>query len=169
MNKVIFCLIAPFLMITFFSCTEERDCSEGPDISEIDQQQLNQDVDAIDDYLQENDIDYSIDPSGLRYSIVEPGTGNTPTYCSSVLVDYEGRILGEDQTFDSGTDAQFRMSGGIITGWKFGLKLMNKGADYRLFIPSVLAYGEEGVVRSDSSVVIPPNANLEFRIRLNQY
>lgn len=172
MNKIIICLIIPALLFGLSSCVKERDCNAGPNVSDIDQQQLEEDIEAIETYLEENNIPYQTDASGIRYTVLEEGTGVPPNYCSSVVVDYEGRVLGETETFDTSnpsTGFTTAVNGNIIPGWKFGLVLMNRNADYRFYIPSQLAYGEEGRLAADSTYIIPPNANLEFRIRLNAY
>ena len=56
--------------------------------------------------------------------------------------------------------ATFPLSG-VIRGWTEGVQLMNVGGKYRFFVPSDLAYGEQGA--GDS---IAPNAVLVFEIEL---
>lgn len=168
--KKLFKLFPAFLaFIIIIACTDDRDCSEAPSIGGIDEQQLTQDIQEIEEYLEENNIEYDTDPSGVRYSVVESGTGSTPTFCSNINISYESRVLGEDTTFNFDSDADASMSGSIFLGWKFGIVNMNQGADYRFYVPSGLAYGEAGLMRQDSSFVIPPNTNIEFRIRLNRF
>lgn len=50
---------------------------------------------------------------------------------------------------------------GVIKGWTEGIQLMTKGAKYRFYIPSDLAYGDNG-----AGGVIPPGATLIFDIEL---
>ena len=157
-------LILSFL---FFACIEERDCNEKPNISGIDQQQLANDVQEIESYLESNNISYQTDASGVRLSTLEDGTGDVPDNCSIVVVDYEGRVLGSSSKFDTGIGTQFTLSSNnLIAGWKFGLYNMRNNGEYRLYIPSGLAYGDDTVKNAADSVIIPPNSNLEFRIRL---
>ena len=49
----------------------------------------------------------------------------------------------------------------MIPGWTEGLQLMSEGSEYRLFIPSELAYGSKG-----SGDKILPNATLIFDVKL---
>jgi len=49
----------------------------------------------------------------------------------------------------------------VIPGWTEGLMLMSPGSIYRLYIPSKLAYGKEGI-----QGVIPPYSTLIFMVEL---
>ena len=48
-----------------------------------------------------------------------------------------------------------------MQGWNPGIAGMKAGGRRRLWIPSELAYGAEGV-----SGIVPPNADLKFEIEL---
>jgi peptidylprolyl isomerase len=103
--------------------------------------------------------------SGLKYVIVEEGTGPAPKTGDLVKVHYTGTL--EDGTkFDSSVDRgepiEFILGRGqVIPGWDEGIGLMNVGGKARLIIPPDLAYGEQG-----AGGVIPPNATLNFDVEL---
>ncbi len=102
-------------------------------------------------------------PSGLQYSILQQGTGKSPTSKSKVSVNYEGRLLDGtvfDSSFARHEAVEFQVSQ-VIAGWTEGLQLMKEGAKYRFFIPAKLAYGEIGA--GDS---IGPNSTLIFDVEL---
>jgi FKBP-type peptidyl-prolyl cis-trans isomerase len=106
-------------------------------------------------------------PSGLRFIIRTPGTGEaTPQRGQEVTVQYEGRLLRDDTKFDSSYDRKqpFRFQVGIgqvIPGWDATLLEMKKGEKRTVIIPWWLAYGTQG-----APPVIPPKASLVFDIEL---
>jgi len=101
--------------------------------------------------------------SGLYYQIVDPGVGAVPKPTSNIRVNYAGKRISNDSTFDSNQSfngAQLNM-GGVIAGWTEGLSLIKSGGTIRLTIPSKLAYGCMA-----SGNVIPANSPLFFEIKL---
>jgi FKBP-type peptidyl-prolyl cis-trans isomerase len=101
--------------------------------------------------------------SGLQYEVITEGSGEKPLIADSVEVNYEGTLV-DGTIFDSsylrGESAEFDLYA-VIDGWAEGLMLMNAGSTYRLYIPSALAYGEEG-----AGDIIPPYATLIFKVEL---
>lgn len=125
-------------------------------------QQLQQDIAAIDGYLAANNIIALKDNSGLRYLIHRSGTGNQPTIDSCVTSNYQGKLLSSGQQFDKGTNISFPLIG-VIDGWKIGIPLLHEGDSATLFIPSGLGYGHYGYPPD-----IPGNANLIFHVAVNK-
>ncbi|MDR2485945.1 MAG: FKBP-type peptidyl-prolyl cis-trans isomerase [Treponema sp.] len=101
--------------------------------------------------------------SGLQYEVIIEGSGEKPQASDTVLVHYRG-TLTDGTVFDSSYDreepAQFPLYA-VIAGWTEGIQLMNEGACYRLYVPSGLAYGEQG-----AGSVIPPYSTLIFDVEL---
>lgn len=102
-------------------------------------------------------------PSGLQYQVLRKGEGPVPTASDKVKVHYTGSLIN-GQVFDSsverGTPAEFGVTQ-VIPGWVEALQLMPAGSKWRLFIPSALAYGEQGAGQS-----IEPNSTLIFDVEL---
>lgn len=94
--------------------------------------------------------------SGLKYIVLQNNVGGvTPTApTDTVIVNYRG-FLPSGKMFDSEASASFKLNN-VIAGFTEGLLMMKKGAKYRFFMPSNLAYGEAG------SSKIPGNSALVF-------
>jgi FKBP-type peptidyl-prolyl cis-trans isomerase len=116
---------------------------------------------------QDKDIVQS--PSGLCYQILDPGKGPPPKPGDTVKVNYTGRLL-DGTVFDTTLQArqpgatpepaEVQLGDGVIAGWTEGLQKIGKGGKIKLYIPSQLAYGDQG---RDG---IPPGAALVFDIDL---
>lgn len=101
-------------------------------------------------------------PSGLQYKILKEGKGEKPKATDSVLCHYRGTLLDGtefDSSYKRGEPLSFSLQG-VIAGWTEALQLMPVGSKWQLFIPSDLAYGEQG------GGPIPPNATLVFEVEL---
>lgn len=102
-------------------------------------------------------------PSGLQYKVVKEGKGRKPGKTDKVSCNYEGKFTN-GQIFDSsykrGVPAEFGVNQ-VIAGWTEALQLMGEGAEWELYIPYNLAYGENG-----ASGAIPPFATLIFKVEL---
>lgn len=104
--------------------------------------------------------------SGLQYKVLEAGEGDSPKETDIVKVTYEGKLL-DGKVFDStekhgGKPVEFPLNQ-VIPGWTEGVQLMKKGAKYEFYIPSDLAYGENGAPG------IEPNSTLIFTVELQDF
>ena len=102
-------------------------------------------------------------PSGLQYKVIVKGNGPQPTESSTVKVNYSGKLLNGkefDSSYKRGQPAEFPVNG-VIKGWTEALKMMHVGDKWDLFIPSDLAYGEQG-----AGGMIEPNSVLLFEVEL---
>ena len=100
--------------------------------------------------------------SGLQYEVLSTGDGATPTRDSTVRTHYHGTLVDGsvfDSSYERGQPAEFPV-GGVIAGWTEALQLMQAGSKWRLYVPSELAYGAQGVGS------IPPHSVLVFDIEL---
>jgi FKBP-type peptidyl-prolyl cis-trans isomerase len=97
--------------------------------------------------------------SGLQYKVLKPGEGPSPTATDTALVKYEGR-LRDGTVFDANEQTPMPV-GGVVPGFSEALQLMQKGGEYRIWIPSDLAYGE-----ASPGEQVPPNSLLIFDVTL---
>jgi FKBP-type peptidyl-prolyl cis-trans isomerase len=102
--------------------------------------------------------------SGLQYEVLTPGTGKVfPIATDNVTVHYKGTTIDGaefDSSYSRGEPTSFPLNR-VIPGWTEGVQLMTEGAKYRFFIPSELAYGQQGAGGS-----IAPNSTLIFDVEL---
>ena len=102
-------------------------------------------------------------PSGLQYKIIKKGTGKTPKATDTVETNYKGTLIDGrvfDSSYERGQSVTFPVNG-VIKGWTEALQLMKEGAKWELYIPSDLAYGEQG-----AGPLITPNSTLIFELEL---
>ncbi len=101
--------------------------------------------------------------SGLQYRIIKEGKGDSPKATDVVTTHYRGKLINGkefDNSYNRGEPVKFAVNG-VIPGWTEALQLMKPGAKWELFIPSKLAYGENGVGQ-----IIGPNSALVFEVEL---
>lgn len=100
-------------------------------------------------------------PSGLQYQVLKEGKGKKPLATDTVKAAYKGTLLNGtefDNSDKHGGPASLNL-GRVIPGWTEALQLMPVGSKWRLFIPSELAYGEQGGPGG-------PNSTLIFEVEL---
>jgi FKBP-type peptidyl-prolyl cis-trans isomerase len=120
---------------------------------------------AGDDFLAANKTKPGVQTtaSGLQYKVIKMGSGPKPTRDKTVSVHYRGTLI-DGTEFDSsikrGQPTEFGV-GQVIRGWTEGLQLMPVGSKFEFYIPSELAYGENG-----AGGQIGPNATLIFEVEL---
>lgn len=128
---------------------------------------------TLTDYFTKNNIKATRAPLGTYVEIIQPGTGkNIDTSVAVVRTYYTGRTM-EGVEFDSNTSkgkgdplnvnltTDMLLGMNVITGWKDGFSLVNKGTKAKFYIPSGLAYGA-----NPPSADIKPNSILVFDIEI---
>ncbi len=138
--------------LTFFAC---KDKSLSPE------EQLQEDIAKIEQYLKDKGLTAKSTASGLHYIITQEGTGSNPTLQSTVTVKYKGYFL-DGSVFDETTGSKtiaFKLTN-VITGWQECIPLLKAGGKGTFLIPSALCYGPDG------NGSIPPNTPLAFDVEL---
>lgn len=107
---------------------------------------------------------YKTTKSGLKYIVIEEGTGPVPDSGDIITLNYSG-FLTDGKKFDSSVERGEPISypykiQSMVAGWQEATAMMNKGSKYRLLIPPKLAYGERAMGK------IPANATLMFDVEM---
>lgn len=97
--------------------------------------------------------------SGLQYKVLTPGKGAKPTDADIALITYVGKLT-DGTEFDKSQQPTPMPVAGVVPGFSEGLKLMQKGGKYRLWIKPELGYGAK------ATGPIPANSVLEFEVGL---
>lgn len=142
----------------FFTEMEERQKVEAAKMGEVNAK-------AGENFLAENAKrpEVKTTATGLQYEIVKEGDGPTPNRGDRVTVHYTGKLIDGtvfDSSVERGEPATFGVTQ-VIPGWVEALQMMKTGSQWRLYIPSKLAYGPNG-----AGGVIGPNATLIFDVEL---
>ena len=114
-------------------------------------------------------------PRGVDVDTIAAGTGPMPKDGDVLFIEYKGKLAADGTVFDESRDIPLPVEGifpkgtpfpieegATIPGFFEGLKQMQKGGKYVLFIPADKAYGAE----PPQGAPIPPNADLEFEIEV---
>ncbi|MEO5802234.1 MAG: FKBP-type peptidyl-prolyl cis-trans isomerase [Verrucomicrobiota bacterium] len=99
----------------------------------------------------------------LQYKVITEGKGAIPKATDRVSAQYRGTFIDGkefDNSYKRGQPFEAAVTGEVIKGWTEALLLMPVGSKWELYIPSELAYGEQG--RGS----ITPNAVLIFELEL---
>ncbi|MFH0893179.1 MAG: FKBP-type peptidyl-prolyl cis-trans isomerase [Bacteroidota bacterium] len=106
-----------------------------------------------------NGKDTLVTPSGLKYILIEAGSGAKAGYSRKVSVHYTGYFL-DGKIFDSsverGEPIAFQLGmGQVIKGWDEGIALLKVGGIARLIIPPMLGYGlkDKGPIPGNSTLI----------------
>lgn len=103
-------------------------------------------------FLEENQKKEGIKvtPSGLQYKVVKEGNGAKPTLTDRIRFHYVVKNIAGETLDDShrlpkpvGTSLH-----ALMKGWQEGLQMMKEGSVYEFYVPSNLAYGEQGAGRN---------------------
>lgn len=142
----------------YFTAMEERQREAAATMAKVN-------AEAGEKFLKENGGRENVvtTASGLQYEVIKEGTGAQPQAGDDVTVHYTGKLIDGtvfDSSVERGAPATFGVTQ-VIPGWVEALQMMKEGAQWRLYIPSALAYGPNG-----AGGIIGPNATLIFDVEL---
>lgn len=124
------------------------------------QASIQKDDKIIADYLNAHNIKAEKSEWGIYIERLSPGQGPKPNFGQYSNVHYVGKHLN-GEVFDEGTmPVQIGVSQ-VVFGFMEGVSQLSKGEKARVYIPSALAYGEQG-----SPPKIQPNEVLIFELEV---
>lgn len=124
----------------FFACNDDDD-------EPVDQFQI--ELNTIDNYLQQNGIQVSIDPAtSIRYEIQDFGTGIQFYTADSIRLDITEQNLESGIIYRQESNAVVNQ---LPAGTAQALRNISEGGTITAYIPSLFAYGNNG------SEGVPPN------------
>jgi FKBP-type peptidyl-prolyl cis-trans isomerase FkpA len=158
-------LICSLLSVVFLSSCVKDQCGY------VDKQIVANDTEIayMQNYFTTNNItNLTQHPSGVFYTITNPGTGASPNLCSSILVNYEAYRFGYASSFNSYTDPAGIgfVLGSLITGVQKVTPLLKAGGQITMYIPPSLAYGFEPQSDQNGTVILPANSYIKFVMSL---
>jgi FKBP-type peptidyl-prolyl cis-trans isomerase FkpA len=104
---------------------------------------------------------HSVRQRTVQVVTVKAGSGPTVQPQDGVLINYEGRLT-DGKVFDSsaGKGPVPLLANQVIPGFSEALARMQEGGQYKIHIPSKLAYG----ATPPPGAPIPPNADLDYDV-----
>ncbi len=124
-------------------------------------------IKALEAYTKGKGIKTQKTKNGVLVELQQEGTGQKADSGYQASVMYKGYFTDEKRkSFDSNNEATSTHkdplqvvigAGGVIPGWDEALRLFAKGSKGRIFVPALMAYGDQG-----SAPVIKPFENLVF-------
>lgn len=160
-------LFIPILILLIFSgCQNKPDSRSSSqtrteaELIDLNKSLITQDRAVIADYIGKSDRTFSETNTGLWYSVLSEGKGDTVNTGDDVTYDYECTLLNGTMCY-SGSQTIRVGYAQAESGVTEGLKLMQEGSDFLFIIPPYLAYGHTG-----DGDRIPGRAILVYRIRV---
>ena len=116
-------------------------------------------------YLQKNSLTgFTKTPSGVYYKIANPGTGSPITVDSTIIAEYnlrllDGKVIETATTTNPYTSPLFRQ----INAWKEIVPLIKQGGSVRIITPYTQAYGNAEAVLVGKA----PFLQMDFDLKVN--
>lgn len=161
MKRIMFMILLPIL---FSSCVKDRCIYNDPSVTASTSE-----IEYMQSYFASQGITNLIQhPSGVFYTINNPGSGTTPDLCSTILINYNAYRFGYGNPFDSFNEPSGIpfVLGSLIVGVKKVLPLIKPGGSITMYISPTLAYGNQDIKNTSGAVILPANSYIKFDVSL---
>jgi hypothetical protein len=154
------------LMLLTIGCLNKPDTkstsqpSAQPDLIELNRSYVNKDREIISDYIAGSSLHFSETKTGLWYSMIAQGAGETIKPGDNVIFNYECTLINGDPCYNGSRTLRVGYAD-AESGVTEGLQMMKQGSDFLFIIPPYLAYGITGDGKK-----IPGRSILLYRIRI---
>jgi FKBP-type peptidyl-prolyl cis-trans isomerases 1 len=157
MRNTVWCLIG-FIFLSGGCLKDNNRCEPNGSVAPASE------VQAVQDYLSGAGITATKHSSGLFYNTISNGDGIAPNVCSSIKVDFTGKLTNGTEV-ERGEDIHINLKF-LVPGWQIGMPLIKPGGRIKLFVPPSLGYGSAGKKDSSGNVIIPSNSIVIYDIHL---
>lgn len=124
------------------------------------QASIEKDDKLIEDYLKAHNIQAEKNEWGIYIERLAPGQGPKPAFGQYSTIRYKGMHMSGEVFDQNVMPVQIGVSQ-VVFGFMEGVSQLSKGEKARIYIPSLLAYGEQG-----NPPKIKPNENLIFEVEV---
>ena len=161
------------LLLPLFSCEEKPVKQPTPNLSKNEMKSsmetanrylLNEEEEDIANYIQRHGLEMTSTGTGLRYQILQQGSGQKIAKGEKVTLEYEVGSIAGDRFYSSENDGLKTFvvgEGGVESGLDEAMAYLHRGDVAKLIIPFHLAYGLHG---DDNR--IPEYATLVYSIKI---
>jgi len=161
------------LLLPLFSCEEKPVKQPTPNLSKNEMKSsmetanrylLNEEEEDIANYIQRHGLEMTSTGTGLRYQILQQGSGQKIEKGEKVTLEYEVGSIAGDRFYSSENDGLKTFvvgEGGVESGLDEAMAYLHRGDMAKLIIPFHLAYGLHGDDKR-----IPEYATLVYTIRI---
>lgn len=148
-------VIALLSTMVFAACIKNNTIPTTPACVNVS---ASSDEPAIKAYTNADTIAYTRDTSLVYYHVFDSGAGNAAN--STIFFTYKASLIN-DSTVSQSTTVLSSPVINLIAGFQYMRRLYKKGAHIKMLIPSIWAYGCQGVLNG-STYLIPPNSVLVY-------
>lgn len=160
-----------FLLLSFIACnriSERNNASSKPgkdEMADLNKYLIQKDKERIESYIERKNLKMKQTTSGMWYTILNAGTGNSFDNGSTLIIEYDCSLLDGTPCYSSSVRGPKKIiigSSDIESGLNEGLKLLKSGSEAIFILPPYLAYGLIG-----DGNMIPARSVIVYKIKVH--